>query len=208
LAGVIGGAAAVVIALTVWAVVSLGGSSKAPTPAAAGSSAPASSAAAVGRTSAPPWPAPQDPAAAVAAAGLPMLGSEGNVVHIHTHLDIIASGQPVTVPANIGIDPATQQLSPLHTHDTTGVIHVESPTKTTYTLGQVFTEWRVGLSADRIGGLVATGDNQLHVYVNGKLFSGDPATITLAAHDEIALVYGTAAQQANPPSSYTFPAGE
>jgi hypothetical protein len=28
------------------------------------------------------------------------------------------------------------------------------------------------------------------------------------AHDEIAIVYGTPAQQANPPSSYAFPAGE
>jgi len=30
----------------------------------------------------------------------------------------------------------------------------------------------------------------------------------LGAHDEITLVYGTAAQQANPPSTYPFPQGE
>jgi hypothetical protein len=210
LAGSIGGAAVVVVALIVWAIVSLGGSARKPSPAAAGSStpSPSSTTVAAGRTNAPPWAAPQDPSAAVAAAGLPMLGSEGNEVHIHVHLDVIASGRPVTMPADIGIDRTTQKISPLHTHDTTGVIHVESPTKATFTLGQLFTEWRVALSANRIGGLVAAGDNQLHAYVNGKLVPGDPATITLAAHDEIALVYGTAAQQTDFPSSYAFPAGE
>jgi len=45
------------------------------------------------------------------------------------------------------------------------------------------------------------------VYVNGKAVDGDPATVVLHAHDEIAVVYGTAAQQQNPPSSYTFPDG-
>jgi hypothetical protein len=38
---------------------------------------------AVGGDAAPPWPAPKDAAAALRAAGLPMLGSEGNVEHIH-----------------------------------------------------------------------------------------------------------------------------
>ncbi|GAA1860600.1 hypothetical protein [Asanoa iriomotensis] len=160
-----------------------------------------------GAATQPPWSAPTDATARVAAAGLPMLGEEGNVEHIHAHLDVIANGQAVSVPADIGIDATTGQLSPLHTHDTSGVVHVESPVKAEFSLGQLFTEWNVSLSADHVGGLRAGDGKVLQAYVNGKAVQGDPAAIVLHAHDEIALVYGTAAQQANPPASYSFPAG-
>ena len=136
-----------------------------------------------------------------------MLGSEGSVEHIHAHLDVIVAGKPVPVPADVGIAP-TGQLSPLHTHDTTGVVHIESPVKVPFSLGQFFSEWQVSVAADHIGALKVGGDNQLHVYVNGKLVSGNPAAIKMNAHDEIAIVYGTAAQQKNPPASYSFAAGE
>lgn len=173
-----------------------------------GTTAPAAAASAQGRTSNPPWNAPTDAALAVAAAGLPMLGEEGNAVHIHAHLDIIINGAPVQVPAGIGIDEARQQISPLHSHDTTGVIHVESPTApATFTLGQFFTEWQVSLGADHIGGLTGDSTHQLNTYVNGKPYTGNPAGVVLAAHDEIALVYGTTAQQTNIPSTYQWTNG-
>ncbi len=162
-----------------------------------------------GRTSAPPWDAPADAAAAVAAAGLPMLDSEGTVEHIHAHLDVYADGKQVTVPALVGIDESTQQLSPLHTHDTSGVIHIESPVKADFTLGQFLTEWQVAVSADHLGGLTTDATHTLTAYLNGKAVAGDPAAVKLGAHDEIALVYGTAAEnaQVSVPGSYTFPSG-
>src|SRR6266516_4942863 len=107
-----------------------------------GSAAPPPAASVVGRTTNPPWSAPADATAAVAAAGLPMLGEEGTALHIHAHLDVIVNGNPVQAPADIGVDDARQKISPLHSHDTTGVIHIESPNKTdAFTLGQFFTEW-------------------------------------------------------------------
>ncbi|TQF01289.1 hypothetical protein E6W39_02365 [Kitasatospora acidiphila] len=162
-----------------------------------------------GRTSAAPWNAPADASAAVAAAGLPMLSSEGTAEHIHTHLDVYVDGKQVTVPALLGIDESAQQISPLHTHDTSGVIHIESPVQTDFTLGQFMTEWQVSMSADHIGGSTTDQTHALTAYVNGKAVSGDPAAIVLHAHDEIALVYGTAAEnsQVNVPNSYAFAAG-
>jgi hypothetical protein len=175
---------------------------------AAPSTTPTPAASAQGRTSNPPWDAPADASAAVAAAGLPMLGEEGNAVHIHAHLDIIVNGAPVQIPANIGIDNTQQKISPLHSHDTTGVIHIESPTApATFTLGQFFTEWQVSLTTDHIGGLVTDGTHQLKAYVNGKPRAGGPAGIVLAAHDEIAIVYGTQTQQTNVPSTYQWTNG-
>ncbi|MER7580570.1 hypothetical protein [Kitasatospora sp. NPDC097691] len=162
-----------------------------------------------GRTTLPPWDAPSDVAAAVAAAGLPLLGTEGSVLHIHTHLDVLADGKPVEVPALIGVDESTQQISPLHTHDATGIIHVESPVHADFSLGQFLTEWQVSASADHLGGLKTDATHALKTYVNGKQAEGDPAAILLHDHDEIALVYGTAAENAavQVPSGYTWPSG-
>jgi hypothetical protein len=151
---------------------------------------------------------PADASAAVAAAGLPMLGEEGAALHIHAHLDVIVDAKPVAVPAQIGVDASAQKISPLHTHDTTGVIHVESPTQAQFSLGQFFTEWQVSLSATNVGGLKTDDAHLFKAYVNGQPYTGDPAGIILKAHDEIALVYGTADQQKNIPSAYQFPAGE
>jgi hypothetical protein len=193
------GAAVVVVVAVIVAAVALnrpgtptnGNASAGPAPS---TSAPTSGA--TGRTTNPPWTAPTDVSAAVAAAGLPMLGEEGSALHIHAHLDVYANGSPVQVPSDIGVDDANQKISPLHTHDTTGVIHIESPDKNaTFTLGQFFTEWQVSLGTDHMGGLATDATHHLTVYVNGTARTGDPASVVLAGHDEIALIYG------NPPQS-------
>ena len=94
----------------------------------------------------------------------------------------------------------------LHTHDTSGVIHIESATRQPYTLGQVLTEWGVALTATQLGGLHADATHVLAVYVNGKRFVGDPATLQLEPHLEIALWYGPSSQTPRVPRSYRFPA--
>lgn len=147
---------------------------------------------ATGRADPPPWPAPRDVAGAVAAAGLPMLGAEGTVEHLHAHLDVIVNGQPVTVPAEIGIDETAGMISPLHIHDTTGVIHIESPTRAPFSLAQFFTEWQVALSGTQLGGLRGGNDDAAgpRAFVNGHPVAGNPGAIILGRHDVIVLVYG------------------
>ncbi|MEU9125663.1 hypothetical protein AB0C96_38570 [Streptomyces sp. NPDC048506] len=198
---------AVVVGITLAVVSSGGGPSRNQPPAEVGiPSTPMKTAS--GRTTPPPWDAPGDPSVRVKAAGLPMLGAEGNVEHIHAHLDVLVNGKPVSVPADIGIDQQAQKISPLHTHDTNGVIHIESPVKATFSLGQFMTEWNVALTRNSIGGLKAGGGKEFHAYVNGKEIPGNPAAVEFKAHDEIALVYGPAGQKAKVPSSYNWPKGE
>jgi hypothetical protein len=163
---------------------------------------------AVGADTPPPWPAPVDVTAAVRAAGLPMLGSEGQVEHIHAHLDVVVDGQPVQVPAGIGIDSINRAISPLHTHDTSGVIHIESPVQRQFSLGEFFSEWGVSLSADNIGALRATDGKTVRAYVNGTLQPGNPAAIVFAPHDEIALIYGVPQAGETIPTSFDFPRGD
>jgi hypothetical protein len=195
------GAAVVAGALTLAACGSDGKKDAAGTPGATGGADDKPAAVSVS------WPAPADATAQAKAAGLPMLGAEGQVLHIHSHLDVYVDGRPVTVPAEIGIDLTRQQISPLHTHDTSGVVHIESPVKADFTLGQFMTEWSVPLSKDGIGTYKAGGGKELHVYVNGKEQAGDPASIKLAAHDEIAVVYGAAGDKVQVPSTYAWPEG-
>jgi hypothetical protein len=140
--------------------------------------------------------------------GVPPLSPlEGTAVHIHQHLDLYVDGRKVTVPAGIGIDPAVG-FAPLHTHDPSGVLHVESPTVRTYTLGQFFAVWGVRFTPSCLGGYCAGGGRQLRVFVDGRPVQADPTAITLEPHKEIVIAFGTAAQLPSPvPSTYQFPPG-
>jgi hypothetical protein len=135
--------------------------------------------------------------------GLNDLTTEGQVVHIHQHLDIFVNGKKEPVPANIGIYDG-QFLTELHTHDSSGIMHVESPTKGTFDLAQFIGVWGVRFNESCIGGYC----KELipwRVYVNGKPYAGDPRALELKEHQEIAFVIGT--PPAKIPSSYKFPSG-
>lgn len=159
-----------------------------------------------------PWPAPADPMAATRSAGLVPESRESLVHHVHAHLDVFVDGQHITIPAGIGIDisnPGVRQfsdggqiayggiegcdrpcISPLHTHDVTGIIHTESAADVENTLGQFFIEWGQRLDASCVSSYCAPAEN-IEVYVDGDLFVGDPADIGLSNHREIAIVIGT-----------------
>ena len=123
---------------------------------------------------------------------------------------MIVDGQAVAVPAGVGIE-GTTGVSSMHTHDPGGVIHIESPTQGTFTLGQFFTEWQVPLTGSGastcVGQVCASGGKTWQVYLNGQPYTGDPAKIVLAAHQEIALIYGGLPAGTSPPDHYDFPAG-
>jgi hypothetical protein len=159
-------------------------------------------------TALPPWPRPDDTADRARTVGLSVAPMEGTAQHFHVHLDVLVDGKAVPVPADLGIEPAGQKMAELHTHDTTGVLHIEAPTTgKRYVLGQLFTEWNVRLDATDLGGLKADGTRTLTAYVDGKKQSGDPADIQLTPHREIALVYGPANAHPRVPSAYRFEPG-
>jgi len=146
--------------------------------------------------------------ARLAADGLPALAQEGTALHIHQHLDLIIDGTPVAVPAEIGINEGAGFISPIHVHDTTGVIHVESPVVKTFTLGQFFDIWGVRFSATCIGGYCADATHSLQVWVNGAPYTGDPRMLPLSAHEEIVIAYGTQAETPTTiPASFAFAPG-
>lgn len=155
----------------------------------------------------PPWPANNGTSlqARLRAIGLEPLTEEGQALHIHQHLDLYVDGRRVTVPSQIGIDKGGAFISDLHTHDTDGVMHVESPKAQSFSLGQFFAVWGLPLSATCIGGLCEQGAKQLRVWVDGTEVKADPTRIVLAEHQEIVIAYGTRAQLPDPlPASFDF----
>jgi hypothetical protein len=146
--------------------------------------------------------------------------NEQLVFHIHAHLAIYVNGEQKLVPYGIGIVPPYQlQTIPagnpaagtsfvgggskfywLHTHDETGVIHIESPKQETFTLGQFFDEWGQQLGPNQVG--PSTG--KITAYVNGKVFTGNPRDIPLAAHNVVQLDLGKDVA----PAPFSFPEGE
>jgi hypothetical protein len=153
------------------------------------------------------WQPPADAPAAAAQAGLPMLGQEMLAVHYHAHLDVRIAGKPVTVPAGLGIDLARQRISPLHTHDGSGVIHIESQADIPYTLGQLFIEWGQPLSAHQVGPHHLAPGEALRVFRNGRPVTGDPAALRFGEHDEDLVWVGPASAHPTVPSTYPFPQG-
>ena len=65
----------------------------------------------------------------------------------------------------------------------------------------------MALNATQLGGLHVDGAHVLAVYVNGKRFTGDPATLRLKRHLEVALWYGPTGQSPHVPKSYHFGGG-
>ena len=172
-----------------------------------------------------PWPAPGDPLGLTRKAGLEPETHEFLDYHVHAHLDVFVNGEPVVVPAGLGVaidDPAVRHdvlvdgtdnyggidppcaepcISPLHTHDVSGVLHTETKEPSPNTLGQLFTEWNVALDGSCVGGYCEPEASVL-VYVDGRAFEDDPATIELTDGKEIAIVIGTPPEEI--PVSYRF----
>jgi hypothetical protein len=140
--------------------------------------------------------------------GLPVLGAEQLDYHIHAHLDIYVRGVKIPVPALVGIDVTEEFLTVLHTHDASGIVHIESATNHHYQLGDFFGVWGVRLTGSCIGSYCARKQAIVRTYVNGKPYKGNPAGIVMHEHDEIVLSVGTKADLPKPiPSRYAWQAG-
>lgn len=109
--------------------------------------------------------------------------------HVHAELMVYVNGRQVPVPANIGIDPQGRFISPIHTHDTSGIVHMESTEPYPFTLGEFLNIWGVYFTDNQLGGYKATGGNVLQLWVDGKQVA-DPVNYRMKPHDVMILGYG------------------
>ena len=152
------------------------------------------------RTGPPPWAPELDHLRArLDAVHIPALAQEGNAMDLHVLLAVSVDGQPVQVPPSIGLNGqevaggrmATGFVSPLHTHDGSGLVHVHSPTVRLFTLGDLFDVWGVRLTDSCLGGSCASGDRRVRVLVDGEAVSSRFRAVPLRNQARIAVGYGT-----------------
>ena len=134
--------------------------------------------------------------------------------HIHAHLTIFVNGAARSVPYGIGIaPPRTLTNTPagpfvtggtcfawLHTHASDGIIHIESPSAKTYTLGDFFDIWHQPLGPDRVG----PAHGHVTAFFNGHVWVGNLRDIPLQRHAQIQLNVG---KPLIAPETITFPNG-
>lgn len=143
--------------------------------------------------------------------GMPCASTMPNAYHVHSFVGIIINGRQIALPDGIGMkNPGadgtyagipnwTEYASCyyyIHTHDASGVFHVESSqsvalTTSIYTLGNAFDVWGRALSSTQIGPYTGTvrayvaqvplktATIQRSAYV---LYSGNPRTIPIHSH--------------------------
>src|SRR5438094_9841323 len=121
--------------------------------------------------------------------------SAANTMRMHWHPILTITGSPVTVPAQIGIDQNLWKdhsldqygiggLSPLHTHDTSGTIHVEANTSHhDFTLHEFLAIW--GQPSD---GSAINGKAVVSLTIDGQAQASPTQDVVLKDKQQIRMV--------------------
>ena len=109
-------------------------------------------------------------------------GHQNASLHIHARLSIETDGIKEIIPANIGVSPTC--MAETHTHETDGVIHVESAgSRANITLGDFFSVWNEDLNREGF---------DLEVMVNGV--NVEPSSYVIKDSDVITFTYTTSSE--------------
>jgi len=92
-------------------------------------------------------------------------------MHIHPNINISIDGIAQEIPANIGISVAC--MRPLHTHDSSGTIHVEFPRQHDFRLGDFFTLWDRPFNKEGYSVVMTVNGGENTEYENLILKDGD-----------------------------------
>jgi len=115
---------------------------------------------------------------------------EQSAVHYHAHVSIFIDGNPVQIAQGVGIASDQSCFYWLHTHDVTGVIHIEAPKDRSFTLGNFLDIWSTQFIQLRYRNELSSSAGWV-VYVDGKAYNGDFHNIPLQKHTLITLAYNS-----------------
>lgn len=157
--------------------------------------------------------------------GIPCLPSMDEAhYHVHIFLGILNNGTLTALPDGTGMkNPGPDSggvvttascFYYLHTHDASGVVHIEDPstasrTTSLHTLGQYLDIWGHSFSGARIytSGSVYRGQGAQTIANSAyQLYSGDPRSIPLYAHEVIWVEWGSPQPSASqlPPVHFEY----
>jgi len=112
----------------------------------------------------------------------------GGGMHVHPKLRIDINGERQKISSNIGISSGC--MRPLHTHDSTGKLHIEFPSEHDFTLGDFFEVWGKQFSGSQIFDYAVDETYAISMTVNGEE-SLEYENITLHDADSIEIKYGS-----------------
>lgn len=132
--------------------------------------------------------------------------------HVHFFLGLWVNGTQIAIPPALGmfnLGPpvagfydAASCVYYVHTHDSSGIIHIEDPdstnlpiTQSIYTLKQLFDEWGIAVNANEFGPF----SGPVRVFTSGPMYRGGAANQTTPATD--LTFYGT---DANSVPAYSY----
>ncbi len=129
--------------------------------------------------------------------GVPCVVADLPEHHIHVHVGVYVDGVSVKVPAGIGVGRPWgfdsngfltngSCFAWMHTHDTTGVVHIVTPDQKVFTLGQLFEVWGQPVAP----GVAFNYRGMLTVLVDGRAIEGDPRAVRLTQFENIVLELG------------------
>ncbi len=127
-------------------------------------------------------------------------------VHYHAHLDMYYNGAPFNLPANIGIK--LDCLYWLHTHDVSGIVHIEAPADQkdrVFTLGDLFDVWKQPLNEHQLATLKTKDGERISAWIDGQPYSGELRKLPMKEHSEIVLAITP--PEVDPPKTYSWPQG-
>lgn len=143
---------------------------------------------------------------------------EQTAYHHHVLLTIYIDGQQVSVPAGVGIagDPSSPTCYYwLHTHDTTGIVHIEAPSGGSYTLKNFLDVWQSFANSNSSIGypsqLASSAGWTVYIYNNGvgkkvnEDFSHIDISSNAAWHELITIMYNS--PNAKPITTYSWASG-
>jgi len=162
------------------------------------------------------------------AGGIPCDNLEHTQVHYHAALQIMYHGISTNLPDNTGINYTDSTQSSvncyywLHVHASQkNIIHIESPSNQTFTLGQFFQVWDAWsrangkgsqrLDSTHVSEFTLAPTDKMVIYVDkgdgkgAQVYPGDPKAIVLTSHEVVTIEITP--PDVNPPPAFTFPSG-
>ncbi len=110
--------------------------------------------------------------------------------HVRAHLTILERGRQILVPPNIGRS-GNRCWYWLHTHDFSGLIHIESTDRNFQPrLGQFFDLWKQPLSEKKVATVPTGHGRSIKAFVGRTPNGGDPRMIRLQNHTTLSIEIG------------------
>ena len=114
---------------------------------------------------------------------------------INVHLSVLLNNELQAIPTYLGASPqaGTHCFYTIHTHDSSGKVHVTPAAAGTFTLGQLFQIWGQPLTNTNVAGITGL-PIEIFVTDNGtvtRVAEADWSNIELRSHREITIGIGT-----------------